>query len=72
MGDIRGRIDGDKKTLDQWSNKSKSNSYHTSKSNAAGGSPNHQTKGNDWFTPRKTACNCGPIGKYPGSDKDRG
>jgi hypothetical protein len=54
----------------KWSDRSRANSFHNSPTNKSGGSPNQQTKGNMWFTPRLRADETGP-GNYPGAKQDR-
>jgi hypothetical protein len=68
---IPGLVAGDQKVADRWASYASDNSYHPTASEKAGRAPKMQSsKGR--FTARDTNCNCGPIGRYPGSNQDRG
>jgi hypothetical protein len=69
MAYIPGRAD--KRNLDRWAKYSTDNSYHPTKAEKAGGAPKEQNANKGRFTARDTNCNCGPIGRYPGSKDDR-
>jgi hypothetical protein len=71
MAYIPGRIGVDQKVADRWADYCTKNSFHNSKANMGGGKPNEQTQANNRYTPRDRSCNCGPIGRYPGSHDDR-
>jgi hypothetical protein len=66
---ISGRAD--QSNIDKWSDRASANSFHNSDENKKGGAPNEQTRSNNWFTARERK-NYVPIGRYPGSDEDRG
>jgi hypothetical protein len=71
MAYIRGRAD--KGTLDKLAKYSSDNSFHAkSKSEKMGGAPSEQNTNKGNYTARETRANCGPIGRYPGSNQDRG
>ena len=67
---IPGRAD--KSNLDRWQSYASDNSFHPkSKAEKGGGAPSEQNSNKGRFTARDDSCNCGPIGRYPGSKDDR-
>jgi len=71
-GYIPGRIGGDDKVLARWQSYASDNSYHPSKADKTGNGPRKMQGSQGRMTGRDESCNCGPIGRHPGSDQDRG
>ena len=62
----------DKANLERWAKYAENNSYTAQRSISGVNKPGVMQGSEGRMTGRDKSCNCGPIGRYPGSNQDRG